>query len=654
MSQCKYPNLFKPIVLGNTLFRNRIFASPTGYQNLNGDGYLNDGAAAYYERKARGGAASVTSFEGVVDGELGKGGRNHICLDTPGISVGLSRIAHAVSGYGAVASLELQHTGMFANRSLSFFGAESHGKAYGPVECEIDGRHILSMDEEIIERTIRKYAEGAALAKRCGFGMVTIHAGHGWLLHQFLSPNTNTRHDRWGGSSVENRARLTIAICDAIRKEVGSAFPIEIRISGSECYDGGYGIDEGIAIAKQLEGHVDLIHVSAGSHEVEEVFPVTHPSMFLEDGVNVKYAAEIKKHVQTAVATVGALNNAELMEEIIASGKADVVEMARQLLADPDFPIKARTGNADKSRKCMRCLSCFSSEMVWGEPYCAINPESGRELELKYDIPTAKKKKVLVVGGGIGGMQAALTSFSRGHEVILCEKTGRLGGVLRCEEDVYFKQTLDYYLNQQEKEILESAIEVRLNTEVTAEYAEQTGADVIIASIGAKPVKPNIAGIDSDHVMSAQDAYTNLDKVGKKVVILGAGLVGIELGLHLIHNGKTATVMELTDKINDGGNFLHIMGLKVEIKKQGLEILFNTKATEITENGVTAESNGESLFINADSVIYAVGQAPLREEAIALNCCAPEFYQIGDCVSPRNITSANTEAFMIARNIGRI
>ncbi len=653
MNPCKYPNLFRPIILGNTLFRNRIFASPTGYQNINGDGYLNEGAAAYYERKARGGAASVTSFEGVVDGELGKGGRNHICLDTPGIGTNLSRIAHAVSSYGAVASLELQHTGMYANRSLSFFGAESHGKAYGPVECEIGGRRILAMDEEIIERTIKKFAEGAALAKRCGFGMVTVHAGHGWLLHQFLSPTTNTRKDRWGGAAVENRARLIVAVCDAIRKEVGAAFPIEIRISGSECYDGGYGIDEGIAIARQLEGHVDLIHVSAGSHEIEEVFPVTHPSMFLEDGVNVKYAAEIKKHVKTAVATVGALNDAELMEEIIATGKADVVEMARQLLADPDFPIKARTGNADKARKCMRCLSCFSAEMVWGEPYCAINPESGRELELKYEIPAAKKKKVLVVGGGIGGMQAALTAHARGHEVILCEKTGRLGGVLRCEEDVYFKKTLDHYLNQQEKAVHESGIDLRLDTQVNAEYAQEIGADVIIAATGARPLKPKIAGIDAPHVMSAQQAYDDLDKVGKNVVILGAGLVGIELGLHLIHHGRKALVLELTDKINDGGNFLHIMGLKVEMKKQGLNVDFNTKAVEITENGVIAESEGQTKSYDADTVIYAVGQAPLRDEAISFNCCAPEFYQIGDCVTPRNITSANTEAFMIARNIGR-
>ncbi|MPW26465.1 NAD(P)-binding protein [Alkalibaculum sp. M08DMB] len=653
MNKCKYPRLFTPITLGNTLFRNRIFASPTGYQNVNGDGYLNDGAAAYYERKARGGAASVASFEGIVDGEFGKGGSRHICLDTPNIDSNLSRIAHSVSSYGSVASLELTHTGMFANRDLAFFGATSQGIAYGPVECELGGRIIRPMDEDIIDRTIRKFAAGAALAKRCGFGMVTVHAGHGWLLHQFLSPKTNTRTDKWGGPGIENRARLVVAVCDAIRKEVGPGFPIEIRISGSECYNGGYDLDDGIAIAKQLDGHVNLIHVSAGNHEIEEVFAVTHPSMFLSDGCNVKYAAEIKKHVKTPVATIGALNDPQLMEEIIASGKADVVEVARQLLADPDFPNKVRSGNENKAKKCMRCLSCFSSELTNGEPYCAINPETGRELEMKYDIPTAIKKKVLVVGGGVGGMQAALTCSQRGHDVILCEKSSRLGGVLRCEEDVVFKKPLDYYLNQQAKAVSDSNIDLRLNTEVTPEYVEKLNVDVIFAALGAQAVKPKIPGIDGENVMSAQDAYTAIDKIGNKVVILGAGLVGIELGLHLISKGKKVKIIEMLDHISDGGNFLHILGLKVEINKRGLDIDFNTKAKEILEDGVICEYVDGHKKLDADTVIYAVGQKPLREEAISMNFCAPEFYQIGDCINPRNITSATSEAFMMSRNIGR-
>jgi len=509
------------------------------------------------------------------------------------------------------------------------------------------------MDEEIIERTIRKYAEGAALAKRCGFGMVTVHAGHGWLLHQFLSPITNKRTDKWGGPDIENRARLTIEVLKAIRRAVGPGFPIEVRISGSECYDGGFGIEEGIAIAKQLDEYVDLIHVSAGNHEVDEVFPVTHPSMFLEDGCNVHLAVEIKKHVKSPVAAIGGLSDPELMDEIIASGKADVVEAARALLADPDFPNKVRAGREKEARKCMRCLACFSNELLYGQPYCAINPESGRELEMRYDIPPAAKKKVLVVGGGVGGMQAALTCVGRGHEVILCEKGPRLGGVLRCEEEVDFKKKLEYYLNQQEAAVMKAGIDLRLGTEVTPEYARKLSPDVIIAALGAAPLRPGIPGIEGPNVLAAQDAYTSAEKVGQNVVILGAGLVGVELGLHLIAKGRKVRIVEMLDHISDGGNFLHILGVNVEIEKRGLEIEFGTRAVEITPEGVICEKDGVRKSLPADTVVYAVGQVPLREQAVALGGCAPEFYMLGDCVSPRNITDATSEAFHAARNIGR-
>ena len=653
MYKCKYPNLFSPIVLGSALFRNRIFASPTGCLNTNGDGYLNDNASAFYGRKAMGGAASVATFEGIVDTEFGRRGSIQFCMDKPNVRQMLSSVAFGIKSYGAVASMELSHAGMYANRPLSVFDIKQTGLAYGPVECELEGRTVLPMNEEIIERTIRKYAEAAILAKQCGFGMVTVHAGHGWLLHQFMSPITNTRTDKWGGADVENRTRLTVEVCKAIRKAVGSGFPIEIRISGSECYDGGYDLDDGIAIAKQLDGYVDLIHVSAGNHEVEEVFTVTHPSMFLEEGCNVQLAAEIRKHVNTAIATIGGISDPDLMEDIIASGKADVVELARALFCDPDLPNKARAGRENEVRRCMRCLACFSNRMKYGRQYCAINPECGRELEVKYEIPPAVKKKALIIGGGVGGMQAALTCAKRGYEVILCEKTSRLGGVLRCETDVSFKKNLDNYLDLQEREIRKSQIDLRLDTEVTPEYAAQVAPDAIIAALGARPVKPDIPGIDGSHVMAAQAAYTGLDSVGQKVVILGAGLVGLELGLHLLSHGRNIKIVEMLDHISDGGNILHVLGLKNEIKKRGLEIEFNTIVKGISPSGVICDTNGVERSFDADTVVYAVGQTPSRDEAIALQFCAPEFYMLGDCVSSRNITAATSEAFHIARNIGR-
>ncbi|MBE6996646.1 MAG: FAD-binding protein [Ruminococcaceae bacterium] len=654
MIEQKYPHIFEPIRLGNVLFRNRIFASPTGYQNVPGDNTLPEGAAAYYGRKALGGAASVASCELIVDGELGRGGANHIAIDDHRSYASICRIAHAVSIHGAVATAELQHAGMFANRTPAFLGAKGFGPAYGPVERMVGDRLVPEMPEEIIERTIEKYAQAALTAKRAGFGMVLIHAGHGWLLHQFVSPILNTRKDKWGGAPIENRARFTVEICKAIKRVCGKNFPIEVRISGSECYDGGFGIENGIAFAKQLEEVCDLIHVSAGNHEVDEVFGVTHPSMFLGEGPNVRFAAEIKKHVKTPVATVGAIGEAAMIEEILASGQADVVEMARALLADPDLPVKIRTGREEEIRPCLRCMSCFSTEMTCGEPYCAINPETGRELEMRNALPAPRvKKKVLVVGGGIGGMQAALTCAERGHEVILCEKTGTLGGTIRCEKDVPFKQRLDLYLKRQAAAVQRADIDLRLNTAVTPEYAEAVGADVIIAATGARPVKPPIPGIDGANVLGAEYAYTHTDEVGQSVCILGAGLVGLELGIYLAILGKHVQVVEMAPEINDGGNFLHAIALRTELKKRQVKVDLNTRAMLIRADGVLCQQESGEKFFPADTVIYAVGQRPESDAALALRYCAPEFYQLGDCISPKNITNATGAAFQIACDIGR-
>ena len=356
----KYPHIFEPIELAGTIFRNRIFAAPTGWMDKYQDGTLPPEAAAYYARKAKGGAAAVTLGECRVDTNFANVSNRLTKMDDPSHRNGLARCADDIRRYGAVPSVELQHAGMYENRDLGRKGEASRGLAYGPVECEESGRIILAMDEAMIERTIRKYAQAAAFAKSCGYGMVMVHAGHGWLLSQFLSPTLNTRKDRWGGPDIENRARIVVSILDAIRKAVGPKFPIEVRISGSECYAGGYDIEEGIRIAKQIDGHCDLIHVSAGSHEVDEVFTVTHPSMFLADGCNAVFAEAIKKHVSTPVATVGAHGNPEIMEELVASGKVDVVEIARGLMADPDLVNKIRAGEEGEVRKCMRCLACFS------------------------------------------------------------------------------------------------------------------------------------------------------------------------------------------------------------------------------------------------------------------------------------------------------
>lgn len=677
-----YKELFKPIVLGKTQFRNRIFAAPIGLVHFPENLHPDEELMAYYERKAQGGGATVSIGSVMADNARGAVGPT-LRLDDPTALAPYYKLSQSISRHGAVADVELQHCG--ANSYFSKLGLGN--EIYGAIPTTNGlGMEVPAMPEEIILETIKKFGDAAQMAKHCGFGMVTVHAGHGWLFNQFLGPENN-RKDQWGGS-MENRARIVLAIASDIKKKCGSGFPICVRISGAEIFDGGYDIDYGVEIAKQLDGHYDLINVSVGAHEAPSVFTNTHPSMFLEDGANVKYAAEVKRHLKhSKVAAVGAIAEPEYMDEIIASGKADVVYLCRQLIADPDTALKAQTGRAEEVRKCIRCFECFSAEFTKNTTYCAINPEIGFEREIKYADPVIKNtKKILVAGGGVGGMQAALTAANRGHEVVLCEKTDILGGALRCESKVPFKQNLQKYLDQQAKLIEESDIDLRMNTKVSAEMAKEINADVIIAAFGAKPFLPEIPGIDGENVMEAEHAYMNAEEIGDSVIVLGGGLSGIELAIYLSGLGKRVAIMEMANSLNFSGNIIHSMAINNEIERYGIQVITSTKATEVNERGVVGEFVGDAFspeplcetitqgmltsvvtqgskdqnvkvgdkkFYESDTVIYALGMVPLREEANELRECAPLFYQLGDCVEPKNILVANSTAYTIARDIGR-
>ncbi len=654
----KYPNLFRPIQIGNTLFKNRIFSAPTGHPHVSLEGSFSEDVICYYERKAQGGCAALTLGEAIVDSKYGKRHPHQLSLDCRNSLHSLSTLADKVSRYGCVPSIELQHSGMKANPGVATPNVwPGTDIVYGPSECELNGVHVREMPEDVIYEIIEKFANAALFVKNCGFGMVTVHAGHGWMLNQFMCERLNRRTDKWGGSA-ENRARFTVEVCDAIHKKCGAGFPVEVRISASEIVNGGYTVEEGIEFAKFLEGHADIIHCSVGCglllDELYRGFSLTHPSMFREDGVNVKYAAEVKKHIAgTPVATVGALSDPAMMEDIIASGKADIVQMARGLICDPDLPNKAREGRDDEIVKCMRCFSCFSNGMQRGHFWCALNPETNRERTFARVNTPAEKEKVLVVGGGIGGMQAALTAAEEGHEVILCEKSGRLGGHIRCEENVPFKKHLAEYIAQQERKIAASSIDLRLNTEVTPEYAKQIGADAIVAALGARPVKPKIEGIDGDNVMLADDAYVDPGRVGASAVILGGGFVGMELAIYLDSLGKKAAVVEMAPAFHPFPNALHGQSIEIHMKEHGIPAYFSTKAVKIDGGGVWCETPDGEKYFEADTVIYAVGQKPLAEETMALYDCAPAFYPVGDCLLPKNIAEANLAARSVAQLIGR-
>ena len=648
MSVLKFPHLFEPLVIRNTVFKNRIFASPQGSSYLDVSEYPTPEVTVYYERKAIGGAATTCMGVRCVEPVHGQTyGDNLIDLNGHrGISW-FRYYTNAISRHGAVPSVELQHSGAFSHLS-----AKRGEPIYGPVEGDYDGYHVLAMPEEQIENVIKAFIDHAKWAKRCGFGMVTIHGGHGWLLGEFLSPLFNTRTDQWGGSS-ENRARIVREICKGIHEQV-PGLVVELRISGGEGTDDGYGVETGIEIAKSVDGYPDIIHVSVGHATFDEAFTVMCPSMFLPDGVNVKYAAAIKPHIRySKVSTVGALSDPELMEEIIASGKADIVNVARGLIADPDLPLKARTGREQDINKCLRCSHCFSSIMSTGQYSCAINPEIGREREYATEpLKVVHAKNVLVLGGGIAGMQAALTAARRGHSVTIAEKSGRLGGILLCEADVPFKKHLHEYIENQVRRVREAGITVLLNTALTPEQAEGMKPDVIIAAIGSEPVTPPIPGIDGANVMQAQYAYTHANELDGRTVILGGGLVGVELGIFLKNMGRDVAVIEMGKKLNCGDNTVHEMGVYAEINRNGLETHTDSRALKITTDGVVCMTPEGEITFPADHVVIAAGMKGRTEEAISFAQSAPIFYQVGDCLAAKNIYEANRLGFNAAMEIG--
>ena len=672
MSELKYKRLFEPFKIRGKTFRNKIFSSPQDTYRLTYEGFLNESATAFYEMKAMGGFATVCLGDMMVDSRSGHSHQFMLRGDDMKGRYSFTRTAAAIKRHGAVSGVELNHAGKNSNVM-----AKNEGFIYGVSdEVKEDGTPVRAMDDDFIEHLIDRYVSSAKFAMLCGYEMIVLHGGHGWLLSQFLSPRENQRRDKWGGS-LENRSRFPLAVVDAIRKAIGPAFPIEMRISAIEgVVPGGYDLDEGIAIAKALDGKVDVIHVSAGHHEDIAASLISHPTLFDHDGINVRFAQEIKKHVGSLVATVGALTDPEMLEEIIASGKADIVNLARQTLADPDFPIKARTGNEDIINQCLRCFTCFSGSMVSGIMYCSTNPIIGHEMDSLNDSPPKIKKKVLVAGGGIAGMQAAITAAERGHDVTLCEKGSELGGVLLCERQVPFKDKLDLYIKRQALRISRlDNIDVRLNTEVTRDYAKSADADVIIAALGASLVIPPIKGIDRDNVFSAVDIYFDPSKAKENVVIIGGGLVGVELAIYLAKlGGRKIVVVEQqpytlatmkTDNISEmisnplsltyGENTNHGFAIAEQLKKlPELEIISSATALEVNPDSLVISVDGAAREIKANTVIYAAGVAARDKEAFALHDCAGEFHQIGDCLQPSYIVNATQTAYQVARDIGRI
>jgi NADPH-dependent 2,4-dienoyl-CoA reductase/sulfur reductase-like enzyme len=393
-----------------------------------------------------------------------------------------------------------------------------------------------------------------------------------------------------------------------------------------------------------------MVHVSSGSYQFG--FSITHPSMFRAHGCNVFLAEAIKKGVNIPVATIGGLSDPAQMEDIIASGKADVVFMGRGLLADPEFPQKVMANRGQDCIKCLRCFVCMAERPITQTRRCAINPRVGREHETMYLGQALSKKKVLVAGGGIAGLVAASTAALRGHEVILCEKEPELGGILNSEQAIPFKHEM-YELGQSyARQARQKGVELRLGTPVDAALVDREGVDALIIAVGSEPIVPPLPGIEGENVILVNDYHLASAKVGDRVVVLGGGLSGCECALHLKKEGKDVSLVEMRDELAPDANIRNRPILLEELRAHEVTVLTKTRGVAVTTEGMQCEDEqGHALTLKADTVICAVGQRSRTAAVDALRDAAPYVRIIGDCVRPSTITNAVYEGFYTALDL---
>ena len=630
-------SLFAPITIGDMDLKNRIVMAPMG-TGFSLDGYVNDQMLDYYVERAKGGAGLITVEATCVDTPLGKVRPWQLIIDDDKYIPGLGRLAQTVHVEGARVSLQLAHAGRYALSSV--IGAQP--VAPSPIASRYTKETPKELSTEEVEEIIEKFGNAARRAKEAGFDAVELLGCTGYLISQFISALTNKRRDRFGGDT-DGRATFVVEIIRNIRGKVGKDFPISFKHSVDEYMSGGTTSEDSKIIVKRAEeAGASIIHAWAGWHES----PTPMLPMSVRRGAFVHLAEAMKEVIDIPVIAVGRINDPKLADQIISEGRADLVAVGRAFLADPYFPKKAAEGRFEDIRMCIGCCRCFDTLMTNTPPIvCSLNAELGREGERRVK-PAEKAERILIVGGGPGGMEAARVAASRGHEVTLWEKKDRLGGNMALASVPPHKEEINNITNYLTHQVEKLGVKVELNKEVTPEAVTRFNADEVVVATGALPIVPNIQGVEGDNVVTAVNVLEGKAKVGDRVVVIGGGMIGCETAEFLADKGKRVTIVEMLERIGqDIGPTTRWVVVK-RIRDIGIEILTSTKAIGITAEGVIIEGEATQT-IKADTIVLAVGLKPNKELAEGDILLMRGLHAIGDCVKVNKILEAIHEGWQV-------
>lgn len=637
----KYKNLFKKGTIGKLEIKNRVVmpAIDTALASVTGE--ATPELIRYFEERAKGGAGLLITEITRIDNKTGVGTRNHLGATDPEHVISLEKLANAVHRHGAKIFVQLQHPGSEGNPANN---PQREIVAPSDVMCKLVGVKPRPLTTEETERLVKKFIKGAKLSQIAGIDGVEIHGAHGYMVNQFLSPLTNRRTDKYGGS-FEGRMTFITEIVRGIQFVCGVDFPVSVRISADEFMEGGITLDEGVRIAKYLECiGVAVINVSSGAYDSTK--PVIEP-MSYEQGWRLYIARAVKEAVKIPVIGVGVIREPEFADSVIERGDCDFVALGRPHLADPEWCKKAIEGREKEIRHCISCMYCWE-ELSYGRVIkCAVNPRMGKELIYDSFNINGESRTVAVIGGGPAGMEAARVLAIRGFKPVVFEKSSRPGGQIRLATAIPAKNKVNWLLDTLDYELSQLGVDVRLNSAPTVEELKDLKPYAVMLATGSNPVIPSIPGVDCDSVYTIEQVLRGDAEIsGKRVTVIGSGLTGLETAEFLAEKGNSVTILEKKKKIGPGIHLSHMDDIIPRLKKHNVTFIPGCNVTEIKKDSVLIQTgDSEIRDIATDAVVLSIG---VKSDAGMLDVLRENFDRVvvlGDAGKPGNIGKAIYSGF---------